>query len=323
MGEKRGAREARCRWDGMYVRVASLLSATRCCLLLAASHRLRRAFFSFSMSWVGSCGFLLAIIHTPQTVSNTRTTLNSVHIPTHIHTSAMSSDDDWENDDAPVLAPTVFKAPTAQSAPLCGDDEEDLTLLQKPEVSAPSESQQAAARKKAQLEEEALASRIEFAKLENETPEERKIRERRQAEEAEARMMTGDLGGVAVEAPTTVSAARGIAAIPVKTREEHKDFALTVANKLSNSTAICTTAFMTDLTNKLQKNMTIEGLDALLVTLKATRDARKKAVKVDQRKTKKELRQEDEEHGDKYGRAQKDEVEAYYDSYSQMEDDFF
>ena len=176
----------------------------------------------------------------------------------------MSDDEDWES----FSVPTFAAGGSAAVVPV-DDDEEDLTLLEQPVVSAPSASQQEAAKKKAAQEADALASRVEFALLENETPEEKKVRERRQAEEAEARMVANDLGGSAAVggAAPRASSVSGIAAIPLKNKKDHETFAITVANKLSGSTAVCSSAFMSELATRIKANITTEGLDALIASL--------------------------------------------------------
>lgn len=238
----------------------------------------------------------------------------------------MADDDDWESFSVPSFtAPAATSAGAGfvmPSATLDGDDEEDLTLLEKAEVVTPSASQQEAARKKAVAEEEALASRIQFAMLENETPEERKVRELKQVQEAEARMVARDLGG-AVGSDSAASGApvtRGIAAIPLKNKKDHETFSLTVANKLSASTAVCTTAFVADLANRVKANITTEGLDSLIAVLQATRDNRKKVEQVKTKKSKKEIMREQQAHDDKWGGATAD--YNAYDEYANIEDDF-
>mmetsp|Transcript_14486 Transcript_14486/g.31494 ORF Transcript_14486/g.31494 Transcript_14486/m.31494 type:complete len:237 (-) Transcript_14486:172-882(-) len=235
----------------------------------------------------------------------------------------MSDDEDWESFSVPTFAaPAATAAATSivlPSSNLDGDEEEDLTLLEQPTTATPSASQQEAARKKAALEAEALASRVEFALLENETPEEKKVRELRQAQEAEARMVANDLGGSAAAPATKVSAVTGIAAIPLKNKKDHETFAITVANKLGGSTSVCATAFMAELTNRVKANITTEGLDALLANLQAVRDSRKKVEQVTNKKSKKEILKEQKAHADKYGGADEDD---YYDSYAALEDDF-
>jgi hypothetical protein len=233
----------------------------------------------------------------------------------------MADDDDWDSESFAAPSFAVTPSFVMPSATMDGDEEEDLTLLEKPEKVAASASQQEAARKKAAQEEETLASRIEFAMLENETPEEKKVRELRQEQEAEARMVARDLGGTAVgsAAPTGGSLTRGIASIPLKNKKDHETFSLTIANKLGGSTAVCNTAFVTDLITRVKANITTEGLDALIASLQTTRDGRKK-VEVKAKKSKKELLREQQAHADKYGGM--DEEVGQYDSYSNLEDDF-
>lgn len=81
-------------------------------------------------------------------------------------------------------------------------------------------------------------------------------------------MVANDLGGSAtVAAAPRASATSGIASIPLKNKKDHETFAITVANKLSGSTAVCSTAFMAELATRIKANITTEGLDALIASL--------------------------------------------------------
>ncbi len=139
-------------------------------------------------------------------------------------------------------------------------------------ISTPSAAQLVAAKKKAQEEEELLANQLQYALQANETPEEKKLRERRMQEEAEVKLMAKEMG-VAVagsdspSAQSGVSIVSGVAGFSLKNKQDHTNFAITVANKMSSSTAICTTAFALELVGRIKGNISPEGLDALIQTL--------------------------------------------------------
>jgi hypothetical protein len=179
----------------------------------------------------------------------------------------MSDDEgDWENFSVPTFGSSAAVAPAA------ADEEEDLTLQELkagPAVSAPSASQLAEKERKIRQEEEMLANKLKFALLENETPEQRKLREKKQQEESEMRLMKDDLFGLSEGASNEASSSStGIAAIPLKTKQDHINFAITCANKLGPSTSIQASTYLMELTNRMKNNLTTETLDALLNTLK-------------------------------------------------------
>jgi hypothetical protein len=177
----------------------------------------------------------------------------------------MSDDEgDWENFSVPTFGSTAVVAPAAE-------EEEDLTLQELkagPAVSAPSASQLAEKERKIRQEEEMLANKLKFALLENETPEQRKLREKKQQEESEMRLMKDDLFGLSEGTSSEASSSTGIAAIPLKTKQDHINFAITCANKLGPSTSIQASTYLMELTNRMKNNLTTETLDALLSTLK-------------------------------------------------------
>jgi hypothetical protein len=180
----------------------------------------------------------------------------------------MADEDDWESFSVP-----TFTAAAAPPLPSAGgskvyEEEEDLTLLEKPvKAAAPSASQVEAARKKAALEEQALANRMQFALLENETPEEKKIRERNQAIASDSLLIAADLGGAVSGPASPATSVSGVASIPLKNIQDHKNFAIACSSKLSTSTAVTTTAFITELATRLKTNISTEGLDAIIAVL--------------------------------------------------------
>jgi len=91
--------------------------------------------------------------------------------------------DSWEDDDF-VIPEIVNNETTDKNEPELADDWEDedfdLTLTEKKPVLAhgPTEEQKKQLEKKAREEDERLVARMEYSRQENETEEERKVRER-------------------------------------------------------------------------------------------------------------------------------------------------
>lgn len=170
---------------------------------------------------------------------------------------------DWEDEMENFVPPTV--AAVADN----WEDEYDETLaeMKKPvEVAAPSAAQIAAAREKAAREEEILANKLKFAQLENETADERKIRERRLVEEGDA-AIAGELFDTVSVASSKKSTTTGIGGIPVKNREDHVNFGLLASSKMEKSTSFCIAAFLCTVIDKTQNTLAPESIDELLNTL--------------------------------------------------------
>jgi hypothetical protein len=186
----------------------------------------------------------------------------------------MTDDDgDWENFSVPSFGAPAASAGSAFVAPTsyADNDEEDLTLKEQAEaklkIVVPSAAQVEANRRKALLEEETLANKLQYALQESETAEEKRLRERRQQEESDLKILAQDMG---VDTPSSKgggSIVSGVAGIALKTKQDHVNFAITVANKLSPSTQICCTAFATELIGRIKGNISPEGLDSLIATL--------------------------------------------------------
>ena len=96
--------------------------------------------------------------------------------------------DDWEDEVDDDFVPVVFK-PAASKTNWEDEDEEEVAVK-----SAPSAAQVLAAAKKAKEEEIRMTNVLKFAILEDETPDEKRARERKQIEDADA-VLAGDLFG--------------------------------------------------------------------------------------------------------------------------------
>lgn len=183
--------------------------------------------------------------------------------------------DDWEDEVDDDFVPVVFK-PAASKTNWEDEDEEEVAVK-----SAPSAAQVLAAAKKAKEEEIRMTNVLKFAILEDETPDEKRARERKQIEDADA-VLAGDLFGGkssgAVPKASSASFSSGIAAAPVKSKADHSSFGILCAKKLNDSNAFNIGVFYKSLTEKVQKNMTTETCDELLLILTKVRNNRNRII---------------------------------------------
>jgi hypothetical protein len=227
--------------------------------------------------------------------------------------------DSWEDED--------FEVPTLPAAALTKDnwdEEEDLVEVDKKIVVTPlTPAQIEAARVKAAEADAALAAKIKLAQLANETPAERKLREKKQVEDAD-NALTGELfDSLNVGKSTGVSSSsKGMGSIVLKTKQDHASFGTTTAAKLSESTTFNVGAFFKNVVKVLDRpDITAETLDDILADInkyKATKAAAAKTV-VPQ-KSKKDIKSAAKRHNDVFGGS--DYVDKYEASYGGIEDDF-
>lgn len=175
--------------------------------------------------------------------------------------------DDWE--DEANFAPAAA-APTTSGKTYWEDEDEEEVVTK----SAPSAAQLEATAKKVMEEEIRLANVLKFAILEDETPEEKRARERKQIEDADA-VLAGELFGgeksVVTTAKTSGSFSTGVAAASVKSKADHTNFGILCAKKLADSNSFNVGAFYKSFTERIQKNMTTESCDEILAILTKVR----------------------------------------------------
>jgi hypothetical protein len=166
---------------------------------------------------------------------------------------------------------------------------------------------------------------MKMAEIANETADERKLRERRQVEEADAEL-AGELfdsrNQKGSAAAPTVSAAKGIGALSLKTKQDHTSFGSATASKLSESTTFNIGAFFKTVVKVLDtQQVTAETVDEILADLMKIRDTKAKAAKtVVTKKSKKDIKAQDRKHSDVFGGSET--VDRYEEEYGGMEDDF-
>jgi TolA-binding protein len=162
---------------------------------------------------------------------------------------------DWDDEDfeVPVLSTSKAKKDW--------DDEEEEEVVVKVTQSA---SQIEANAEKLKKEQITLENKLKYAMLEDETSEEKRARERKQIEDADADL-TGDMFGMEKQATkSSASIASGIASVSLKTKADHTSFGVLCAKKMSTSTAFEVAAFYKSFTEKVKKTMTVESCDEIL-----------------------------------------------------------
>ena len=248
----------------------------------------------------------------------------------HIHQKKMSDSWDDENFEIPPL-------PLAQANSLKipanweDDEEEDLLkneLNQKVLPSKPSAAAIEAAERKAREDEIALQTKIKLSMQENETIEERRAREKKQVEESDTNL-AGELFGSKKEKiadTSSVIVPKGIASTTLKTKQDHQTFGITVAQKLSDSSAFNIVAFYKSLSKSLEsRTINSESIEEILSDIKRIKDEKlkleKPAKQATTKKSKKEILEVEKKHGEMYGNPSKNSKLEKYDHYADMEDD--
>lgn len=250
--------------------------------------------------------------------------------------------DDWEDEDFVPILPNAGK--------IAGAGEEDLLEKELAESSAPRPVDEAAIKRKEEAAEAAFKAKLQAAKEDNETPDQRRLRERRQIEEAD-HGLTNELfdkdqvaetaksspkkapSSAAPAAAAAVNPSRnfsssggsGLGSIPLASNQDHFEFGNLVSVKLSDSTSFNIGAFYKGLAKVFkQNNVSVETLDEILVELnkareaKAAKDGPKKKGDVG-KKSQKEVKKENKRHEELFGFA---ETNSKYSGYDDIEDDF-
>jgi hypothetical protein len=226
-----------------------------------------------------------------------------------------ASEDSWEDFEVPILVNSV---PVRSN-----DDEEEDETLKETVVVATQKS--AGVVKKAHEEEAALAIKMEHAMYENESSEQKRLRERKQAEEADV-ALAGDLfqakpsGSATAQGPSMV---KSIAAVQLKTKDDHTKLGTLIAKRLTDTSAFNVAAFYKALYPALrQPTITTEILDDIMRDIKSVRDSKavaEKPLKTAVKKSKKEIEAESRKHAAKFGGY---DTSDKYDHLSNLEDEF-
>lgn len=245
---------------------------------------------------------------------------------------------DWDEEGFEV--PDLQAASLKPSIPKSWDDDEEDLLQKEIEakltVRAPTAAEIEAAKKKAIEDERALQQKIKLSLLEKESLQERKMREKQQAEDADNQIANELFGGATAkdsnkassESNTSITVLRGIASTTLKTKQDHVNFGLTVSQKLAESSPFNIAAFYKSLAKTLEvPAISSEIVEEILAEIKRIKEEKlkieKPAVKAAVvKKSKKNIVEEEKKHADKFGSAKKNDLLDKYDHYSNLEDDF-
>jgi hypothetical protein len=239
--------------------------------------------------------------------------------------------DSWEDEDFEIpILPSASQPIVASHQ----DEEEDLTQIDAAKLAAQSVKPSAAAvlqkEKKEKEQIQAFENKLKLSAEVDETSEQRKIRERKQVEEADNEL-TGELfqGKQGTEKINTVGASSlsNIASISLKTKQDHTNFGAVTSQRLAESSAFNISAFYKSLSKTLTKpSVTLEVLDEIIADIQSIRDSKAKEVKkatskaAVPKKSKKEIQQEEQKHSSVFGGG------SYgvdkYDHLNSLEDDF-
>lgn len=149
-----------------------------------------------------------------------------------------------------------------------------------------------------------------------------------QVEEADHELTKELLGGSNFKAGKAAGSGGvmvGIAGASLKNKQDHINFGITVAAKLSDSTPFCISAFYKELTDRVKNDLSLENLNEILGSLTTLRDDKKKkedAAKATTPKVSaKDLKKKKKAHEETFGGGY-DEEDEYDNSYGKMEDDY-
>lgn len=208
------------------------------------------------------------------------------------------------------------------------DDEEDETLKKQDEVPVELSAAQKALIKKKQDEAElTLSNKVRNAQLENETSDERKIRERKAVEESDGQLandLFDNVDNANREKKKPKSTTSSIASISLSTKADHVNFGIAVATRLEESTPFSITAFLKEVLTRTQNQLTVEGVNELHAMLTKVKDSRKVAEDTKNNVKGKQTSQKSKKASAKVAKERfgdSDYVDEY-DEYSNMEDDY-
>jgi hypothetical protein len=236
--------------------------------------------------------------------------------------------DSWEDEsfEVPSIVPV-----NSSSAKESWEDEDETVIEEKIVKTAPTQAQIDAAKKKIEQEEILLQNHVKYSAYENETPEEKKLRERKQAEDEDI-ALAGEMFGklstnnTLTNESSSKASSSGLGGILLKTKQEHINFSIMCSKKLADSTPLNIGSYLKSLMDKLKDNLTIEMIDEITASLNKTKEDKKKFEANNKNKTvkksKKEISAENQKHRDVFGGLDDDDNNDKYDHYSNMQDDF-
>ncbi len=236
---------------------------------------------------------------------------------------------DWDDDDFEAQIPNV----NTDVDPVSNfDDEEDLALQEEEVVTTgPSEALLKANARKAEEEEKKLALAIEEVSLSKETAEEKKARLKSAVEDADAENTRDLFDGIGEKSNNNRQngggVETGLGGITVKNKQDHINFAITVASKLKKSTAFCFKAFCDELISRCGKTLDAKGIDSIIDALDRLKVEKKaivgtKAPPAKKKETKREKYLANKKHDEMFGGGFGFEADPYDTQYGEIEEGF-
>eukprot|EP01035_Chromulina_nebulosa_P017208 gene17208-22729_t len=228
--------------------------------------------------------------------------------------------DDWEDEDFEV-PDLLSKVNIKQNDNNDDEEEETVETTIIPTKSAATIELEA---KKAKEEEIKLANKLLQTKLNNMTAEEKRLYDRNLIEEAD-KQIANELFGNSVDNSKRreEDIAKGLGGIPIRTKQDHSNFAILCSNKMDESTPFNIAAYFKELTEQIKFKLTLEGLDDIIKVLTEVRDEKKKTAATKaktEKKTVKQLKKESQQHSDIFGG---DDFYSNTDKYDQYDNDDF
>jgi signal recognition particle GTPase len=217
--------------------------------------------------------------------------------------------DSWSDDE--------FIVPTITVKNNWDDEENDDVELEENTVAKPSASQVAAKKKKEEKANILFETKLKLSQYENETPEEKSLRERRQAEETDVQVAAELFANTKAKTTST----NGIGATQLKTISDHSNFGYAIATKLKTSSSYNIGAFYKNLNKLLEsKDVSAEIVEEIHSTITQIRDqkVKDKAPPVVEKKSKKEIAKEKQRQNEVFGGYDED----YDDTYDKLQDQY-
>ena len=232
--------------------------------------------------------------------------------------------DSWEDEDEDLDARLAQAAPIAAAAADNWDDEEDTVEIDAQLKAVKLTKEQVAVNEKKLRDiEQAQINKLKTEALKKETPEERKKRERRAAEESD-NALAGELFGFAASAGASASVSSRSEVVILKTKQDHSAYGNKIVQNLAASSAFNIAAFYKSLAKTCDiPNMTSEVLNEIIGDLekirakKLEKEKPQAKVMLANKKSKSALKKEAQKHTDVFGGN-----DEYTDDYADMEDSF-
>ena len=226
------------------------------------------------------------------------------------------SDDDWDVD-----PPIVLKKAAVE--------EEDLTVAEMAAQEAAHANHQTKVltEDERRKEEEVLANKLAYALQANESADEKRRREKAQIEAADNELTNELMGGVSKSASNTNSAVSAVVGASLKNKQDHVNFAITVSNKMKDSTQFCVSAFYKEINKRIKGKLSLDCVNEIIESLSVIRDDLKSTKETNEvskesnKKSAKEQKRKQKEHSDVFGGNYYEE-EEYGDEYAQLEEDY-